>query len=546
MPSTFFIFVLFRWKITCIVFFIADISQEFIIKAESVKQNSQIHWQAQLSNGSFHLAQLPATSHPLHVTSLANSVTYIWCSGDEEMVFTFGHFLSVRSVFFFLRPDVVHFYCDRLPDVDDKLYNTWFQELQQEFPNFNVHLNSSIEMCDNRSHPRVEFLEERLLEHGGFYINEDIVLLNQLPFEAINEPILFAFTEVGKLAVVSMLSTTTGFDSLRWLLYRNISSSQSLNCSDNICIDHTLDGVIHPKDLWCRNDSLSVLGMRLLYGTDTLPRAGPHDYEVVPRIAHYVWFGGGEMDYFFFLSILSCIYVLELEAVYIHGELPPSGDHWEQLGNETKLHWVYRSRPGHIYGLPINYIEHEADVALLDIMVHYGGIHVDPDMIFRKKLNPIFWRYDAIAAPARVKTALPFPVLFNWGVFLGRPYAPFWWLVQKAERHFLAEQWNWNSARVLYKIYERNPDLLQISPYLQVVCYTNCLLREPAKMRKGTVSSRWLQSVYALHFTVKPPTVFSSARSIFSSTGTFASAGKLILNNANRKYNPAISSKGNR
>ena len=493
-----------------------------------MKLHSEINWQAQLTNGSFHLARLPSTKQSLHDKSLVNSVTYVWCSGDEKEIFTFGHFLSVRSVLFYLRPDVVHFYCDKLPHVDGRLYNTWFNELQQEFPNFNVHIESFSQMCNNVSIPQINFLEERLVEFGGFYINENIILLRQPPNDLIQEPISAAFTENGQLAFLSMLPTRGGHERLKQMLYSNTTNYTRTHCSDNLCVDHTATGVIYPKDLWCDTGALSTLAIQLLYGTDRVPKAAPHDHEVVPRIAHYVWFGGGEMEFFFFLSVLSCLYILDLQAVHIHGDQQLYGKYWDQLHLENRFHYIYRPIPETIYGSSLKYIEHKADVALLDIMVHYGGIHVDPDMIFIQKLNTIFWRYDAIAAPARTTANEPFPVLINWGVFLGRPNAPFWWLVQKAQRNFLAEEWNWNSARVLYKIYERNPHLLKITAYLQTMCYTDCVLREPHRSN-NTSMNKWLRNVYALHFTERVPAGLSVESDVFRINGPFSYAAKRIL-----------------
>ena len=509
----------------CVVFAGVD-----LIRKESNKESSEIQWKAQLYNGTYHLPQLPSPLHLSQVNSSVHSITYIWCTGSPDQFFNFRHFLSIRSALLYLNPQVIHVYCDRCENIDGVMYNTWFYELQSEFPHFVIHHHLLEDMCDRRVMPRISFILNRLRDNGGIYLNWDVIWFGA-PSVQITTTSIFSEAKIFHLAYVSMSSKPEERDRLCMADFILVNQ---LFCSSDLCMGIINRNIVSPRDLWSSN---SILERTLLYGEVELPKAQPHDHEVIPRIAHYVWFGGGTMQYLFFLSVLSCIYILKLEAVYIHGDIIFTGRNWERLQNETRLHWIYRTRPSHIFGYDIEFIAHEADVASADIMVQYGGIHADPDLIFIRPLDSSMWRFDAIAAPARNMDP-PFPAVINWGVFLGRPNAPFWWLVQKAQRNFLAEEWNWNSARVLYKIYERNPQLLYLTPDLQVTCNAHdCYpkwLNKTCQFDDSPITE-WILHVYSLHFPAVAPLPLMYAVEACKNPAFFRELGFYILRSAGRR-----------
>jgi len=63
------------------------------------------------------------------------TVFYVWC-GSTQRPFEFRNYLSVRSAVRILRPDNVWFYYESEPQMDKKLYNTWWQELIDDVPFF--------------------------------------------------------------------------------------------------------------------------------------------------------------------------------------------------------------------------------------------------------------------------------------------------------------------------------------------------------------------------------------------------------------------------
>jgi len=99
---------------------------------------------------------------------------------------------------------------------------------------------------------------------------------------------------------------------------------------------------IYPKDIWELDDPFGRLVRRLFYGSEEIRMPRPCIDELVPNIAHMVWLGGGRMDYVFYLSVLSVLYVAKVDRLYIHGDKPPAGDLWQKVrqfaeGNTRKI-----------------------------------------------------------------------------------------------------------------------------------------------------------------------------------------------------------------
>lgn len=87
----------------------------------------------------------------------------------------------------------------------------------------------------------------------------------------------------------------------------------------------------YPMDIWERDDAFGRLARRLFYGTETIRRPAPTPGDLVPNLAHMIWVGGGRMNYVFYLSVLSLLYVAGVDVVYIHGNMPPTGPLWEEI-----------------------------------------------------------------------------------------------------------------------------------------------------------------------------------------------------------------------
>lgn len=481
----------------------------------------------------------------------AKVVYYVWCQTHYRNTasmkyFEFRHFLTIRSIVQFLNPDVIYLYYNQLPKRDKSSYLTWFEELGEDFP-FLVrqHINDS-GMCDNYGRVPLHFIVNNLTRPGSIYVAENTLFSvrpDHTPIDGVVNMLDFK-RQSGYLAVGNRATRPA------WLPVseaRCVTTQQFNSGNNDTCIYFAPTkrkipadsaNILRPDMIWHGSSPFKRLCRWLMYGQEQLPTPNLNPEPVIPHIAHYVWFGGGEMDYLFYLSVLSCLHILNLDMVYIHGDLPPSGPHWNIIANKSRVQWVYRPRIRMVYEQQLDRIEHEADITAVHAVLKYGGLHVDPDLLFWQQFPEEYWHYDSVAAPNR-NFARFYPFYINIGLFLARPGATFWRMVELGERSFLQEEWNWNSARLLLKIYERNPHLLKVCPHLQVMCAgikTNeCWPHWPSATDPSAWASNvseWINMSYSYHLnTPTPPELFSLQNNLNSDT-VFAKMGKNILRSA--------------
>ena len=266
----------------------------------------------------------------LRRNSIPAVAIYVWCNKevDQSKVFEFRHYLSMKSFIKFLIPDAVYFYHGDgehdQPAVDKWRYNSWFNDLTIQFPFLVVKEVSTDKLCDADGQPNSEFLED-IIQNGGLYVNEN-TLLTRYPSMWMNQPFKIMSVSgsscslygkrVGGVEVNQHVET---FGQKRCVSAADYKSYDV----EHTCVD--LSGLdIHPRDYLRVEDEMSQLVRTLMYNRPDMYRAKPNDKPVIPKIAHYIWFGEN-IGLIFYLSILSSLYVLELEDVYIHGDSQPTG-----------------------------------------------------------------------------------------------------------------------------------------------------------------------------------------------------------------------------
>ena len=485
-------------------------------------------------------------------------VYYIWCQTESHRsiqinFFEFRHFLSVQSILRFLNPDMIFVYYNQLPPRDKPSYMTWFEELGESFPFVVRGKLSESDMCLSSGRVNPDFVLRNLSRPGSMVVLEN-TLFTSTPDPPLGTSVtnLLRFkTSSGYLASgphsipLKSLPLTNKRDEACVVSreYDSFSSIRKYTCIQLEPLKRVTTSdvryMMRPDTILHGSSPFLKLCRWLMYGQEGIPTPAYHPEPVIPRLAHYVWFGGGEMDHLFYLSVLSCIYILKLDMVYIHGDLPPGGANWDLVSKHSSVFWVYLPRTRVVYEQRLDNIEHEADIAAVHAVLKYGGVHVDPDVLFWQPFPEEYWHYDSVAAPNR-KYSRFYPFYINIGLFLARPGSQFWSMVELAERRFKQEEWNWNSARLLLKIYERNPQLLKISPHLQVMCAgttTNeCYPHWPEATDPAAWAlnvTDWIDMAYSYHLnTPTPPELFTMQANIESNT-VFAKMGKRILQAAN-------------
>jgi len=287
-----------------------------------------------------------------------NVIYYVWCG---RRWFEFQHYLSVMSVIRLLRPDNIVFCYDNEPIVDSWIYNTWYSEIADSYPFFRRHhLLADEPGCVGHATPNMTFVRTYLLTSmGGMYMNEHTIL-SRYPLDLRLRHMVAGFDRTtNDDKVPALLATKPGLPgqrSLRQVLADRTLSTEQLTCykvaeyvsanRKSPCVVVDSLSSLFPRDIWELNDSFGRLARTIFYGTPEIRRPQPrYDDQLIPNIAHIVWLGGGQMDFLFYLCIASLIYVARVDAVYIHGDAPPTGFYWTLIKDNPKLHLIHRQHP---------------------------------------------------------------------------------------------------------------------------------------------------------------------------------------------------------
>jgi len=297
--------------------------------------------------------------HLLNSSFAPNLVYYVWCG---RRWFEFQHYLSVMSVVRQLRPDNIVFAYDHEPIVDAWTYNTWYSEIADAYPFFRRHrLLAEEPGCLGHGTPNMTFVRTYLLSAtGGMWMNEHTILA-RYPLDLRLKDLVVGFlpqSSEDEEDAVALLATRPGVPgrrTIRTVLADSSVRTEQITCSTiddyvranrkSACVVVDPSSSLFPRDIWDLDDSFGRLARSVFYGTPAIHLPQPRYDQLIPNIAHIVWLGGGPMDFLFYLCVASLIYVAQVDAVYIHGDAPPTGSYWALIKDNPKLHLIYRQHP---------------------------------------------------------------------------------------------------------------------------------------------------------------------------------------------------------
>ena len=299
--------------------------------------------------------------HLLNSSFAPNVIYYVWCG---RRWFEFQHYLSVMSVIRLLRPDNIVFCYDNEPIVDSWTYNTWYSEIADSYPFFRQHrLLPEEPGCAGHAIPNMTFVRTYLLTAtGGIYMNENTILSRYSLDLRLKQMVVGYGPKFDDDKAPALLATKPGLPghrTIRHVLTDSSLSTEQLTCytiaefvrsnRKSPCVVIDPSSSLFPKDIWDLDDSFGRLARTVFYGTPAIRRPqARYDDQLIPNIAHIVWLGGGQMDFLFYLCVASLIYVAQVDAVYIHGDGPPTGTYWPLIKDHPKLHLIYRQHPGYV------------------------------------------------------------------------------------------------------------------------------------------------------------------------------------------------------
>ena len=268
--------------------------------------------------------------------------------------------------------------------VDGKLYNTWLGELKEQYPFLHTQkLQASDNGCDKYSHPNITFITSTLTKMGGFHFSEH-TLIAQFSQNLKNLSFINGYDLQKHAGFYMSARGLPGEMTVDKIMHTKGYATKSMQCIDKSSyMKHNqtspcviLTDPIFPKDIWDLKNDLGKLARWVFYGTEEIIRPQPNLSELAPNIAHLVWIGGGKMNYIFYLCVLSLLYVVQVDTLYIHGNGPPTGIYWDSIKNNPRVQTIYRET-WMIYENKVNVLAHVSDVWRVDIMLRYGGIYCD-------------------------------------------------------------------------------------------------------------------------------------------------------------------------
>ena len=183
------------------------------------------------------------------------------------------------------------------------------------------------------------------------------------------------------------------------------------------------------------------------------------DQYVVPNIVHFIWFGENKtMSLINYVSILSAHKMQKPDVLMLHCDHLPVGEYWERLWRQVPIKIMHRQPPDTIHGQKLGRLFHKGDVAKLYILLKYGGIYLDYDVIVLRPLDPLR-KFDATMGKEKLDKLIA-------GIIIAKQNAPFLQMwIESYRGSYRALDWDYNCARVAYELYKKRPDLLHVEKY---------------------------------------------------------------------------------
>ncbi|XP_077999219.1 uncharacterized protein LOC144452081 [Glandiceps talaboti] len=177
---------------------------------------------------------------------------------------------------------------------------------------------------------------------------------------------------------------------------------------------------------------------------------------IVPNIVHYIWFGNHTFRFDHLISILSVAKFVKPDSILLHTDFEPRGIYWhdaeEKVGNILQI--VHMDAPRRVYNHTLKRIEHRSDVARLQILIKYGGIYMDFDVIALTSLEPL--RHYAFVVGRETNIGL------NNGIIISAKNATFAQLYYEGYKNYNEKCWNCNSVLFPNELAKKYPNLVHV------------------------------------------------------------------------------------
>ncbi len=174
---------------------------------------------------------------------------------------------------------------------------------------------------------------------------------------------------------------------------------------------------------------------------------------MTPKLIHFVYVGGRPFSFIHFLAVYTAWKVNRPDKLYLHYSEEPQGPWWEKARPLLTLNRV--APVDSVFGNPVMFPAHQADVIRLQMLRRYGGIYLDLDIICLRPFTPLL-THDFVMGIE------PGSGLCN-AVIIAKPEAVFlrhWW---ENYRNFDGSRWNQHSVVLPYALAQSHPAQIHVA-----------------------------------------------------------------------------------
>ncbi|XP_070555112.1 uncharacterized protein [Ptychodera flava] len=180
-----------------------------------------------------------------------------------------------------------------------------------------------------------------------------------------------------------------------------------------------------------------------------------HKEEIVPNIAHFIWFSNHTFQFYHLLSILSVYKVMKAERILFHTDCEPEGRYWEEIRAKVPILEIHhREPPLKVFNLTLNPKWHQADVASLLILMELGGVYFDPDIFVVQPLDYLR-HYECVMGRE-------IPGFIAKGIIFASKDSEFLRYYYDGYRRYDSRCWNCNSLKYPNYLAQKYPSLIHV------------------------------------------------------------------------------------
>lgn len=174
---------------------------------------------------------------------------------------------------------------------------------------------------------------------------------------------------------------------------------------------------------------------------------------MIPNIMHFIYVGGRPFSFIHYLAVYTAWKVNCPDVLYFHHTEEPEGIWWQKARALLTLNRV--APVTEVFGNPVKYPAHQADVIRLEMLQRFGGIYLDLDVVC---LNP----FKPLLDNSFVMGIEPGTGLCN-AVILARSDSRFLSDWRELYRSFDGSLWNRHSVVLPWQLAQSQPETIQIA-----------------------------------------------------------------------------------